>query len=289
MTSEELKLRVRKLRGLIEYHRTLYHTFDAPELSDAAFDALKNELEELENAYPELAKGTSPTQKVGGKPLEGFRKVPHEAPMWSLTDAFSAEEMQDWLERLRNYLKISEQDLLRDGFYCELKIDGLAVEFLYEKGRLVQASTRGDGRTGEDITQNVLTIQSIPAALEQLGHYKIPDHLVVRGEIYITRKELARINNEQEKAGEKLYANARNLAAGSIRQLDPAVAASRAMQSFQYDIVTPISLKPDTHEEKHRALASWGLTVNPHNRLARTLADALRFRDMWEGKRNAIP
>ncbi len=289
MVSEDLKLRVRKLRKLIEYHRTLYHTFDAPEFSDAAFDALKNELEELENKHPELRANDSPTQKVGGKPLEAFRKVSHEAPMLSLTDAFSPEEMNEWLERLRNYLKIGGETLIKDGFYCELKIDGLAVEFVYESGRLVQASTRGDGRTGEDITQNVMTIPTIPHALEQLGTYKIPKRLVVRGEIYITRKELERINRGQVKAGEKAYANTRNLAAGSIRQLDPHVTASRAMQSFQYDIVSPISLESDTHEEKHRVLASWGFTVNPHNRAVKTFSEVLRFRDMWEEKRNSIP
>lgn len=289
MAPNHPKLRVRKLRKLIEYHRTLYHTFDAPELSDAAFDALKNELEGLESKYPELRAENSPTQKVGGKPLPAFKKVTHEAPMLSLTDAFSREEMREWLERLSNYLKIGKEVLLKDGLYCELKIDGLAVEFVYENGNLTQASTRGDGRIGEDITQNVMTIPTIPHELEQLGKHKIPEHLVVRGEIYITRTELARINREQERRGLKPYANPRNLAAGSIRQLDPDIAASRAMQSFQYDITSPFVFNPDTHEEKHRVLASWGFCVNTHNRVVQALEDVFRFRDMWEGKRNALP
>lgn len=289
MAFNDIQLRVRKLRKLIDYHRTLYHTFDAPELSDAAFDALKNELEELENKYTELRTADSPTQKVGGKPLAAFQKVTHEAPMLSLTDAFSRTEMEEWLERLSNYLKIDSSTLTREGFYCELKIDGLAVEFVYENSRLVQASTRGDGRVGEDITQNVLNIPTIPHELVQLGKHKIPDHLVVRGEIYITRKELEQINHEQERLGLKPYANPRNLAAGSIRQLDPKVAASRAMMSFQYDITSPFSFKPDTHEEKHRVLASWGFTVNSHNRSVKTLEDVLRFRDMWEGRRGMLP
>lgn len=288
MENNEKKLRVRKLRKLIEYHRTLYHTFDMPELSDAAFDALKKELEDLEKKYPELNKGDSPTQKIGGAPLQAFQKVPHKAPMLSLSDAFSRKEVEEWFERLCNYLKVTQDVLLEDGFYCELKIDGLAVEFIYENGRLVQASTRGDGRIGEDITQNVLTITTIPHVLEKLGSYEIPKHLVVRGEIYITQKEFIRINLEQKEKGLKLYANMRNLAAGSIRQLDPRIVASRAMGSFQYDIVSQYSLNPDTHEEKHRILASWGFTVNSNNRAVKTLEDVFWFRDMWEEKRNTL-
>lgn len=288
MNREDARLRMHKLRALIEYHRTLYHTFDAPVIDDAAFDTLKNELEELENQFPDLVAADSPTQKVGGAPLDSFVKVPHETPMLSFNDAFSEEEMKEWLERLEKYLgkKIStgKQPL----FYCELKLDGLAVELVYEKGVLAVGATRGDGKIGEDVTQNVKTIGTIPQQLAQLGKWKVPDHLVVRGEIFVPLGELERINREQKNRGEKPYANTRNLAAGSIRQLDPAVAGARKLESYQYDIVTDIGVPVATHEEKHKILASWGFAVNPHNRTEATLADVFAFRDAWEKKREKL-
>jgi DNA ligase (NAD+) len=286
MTKKDAEQRIRKLRKLIEYHRTLYHVFDAPEISDEALDALKNELEELEHRYPELVIPTSPTQTVGGRPLERFVQVRHEAPMLSFFDAFSEEEMRQWLERLENFLGHSLQAGRESLFYCELKIDGLAIELVYDNGRLVRGSTRGDGIVGEDITQNLLTVLSIPQRLEQLGSAPILKHLVVRGEVFITKKELEHINKEQQKKGLRPYANARNLAAGSVRQLDPAITASRRLESFQYDIVTNVGQK--THEEEHKILASWGFKVNEHNRAARSLEEIFVFRNAWEKKREAL-
>ncbi|MEK7465170.1 MAG: NAD-dependent DNA ligase LigA [Patescibacteria group bacterium] len=289
MDKKTAKERIQKLRKLIEYHRTLYHVFDAPEISDSALDALKNELLELERNYPEFAEFGSPTQTVGGKPLDAFKKVSHEAPMLSLNDAFSETEMQKWRERLLNYLDVSAGAIEKNGYYCELKIDGLAIECIYEKGMLVQASTRGDGRIGEDVTQNVHTVSTLPHQLEALGNYPIPEHLVVRGEIYITTKEFEWINREQLKKDLKPYANPRNLVAGSIRQLDPGVAASRRMSSFQYDIVSPLSFSVKTHEEYHKVLASWGFAINPHNRKVGTLKDVFSFRNLWGKKRDSLP
>jgi len=286
MTKKDAEQRIRKLRKLIEYHRTLYHVFDAPEISDEALDALKNELEELEHRYPELVIPTSPTQTVGGRPLEKFVQVRHEAPMLSFFDAFSEEEMRQWLERLENFLGHSLQAGRESLFYCELKIDGLAIELVYDNGRLVRGSTRGDGTMGEDITQNLLTAPSIPQRLEQLGSAPIPQYLVVRGEVFITKKELEHINKEQQKKGLRPYANARNLAAGSVRQLDPAITASRRLESFQYDIVTDVGQM--THEEEHKILASWGFKVNEHNRAARSLEEIFAFRNAWEKKREAL-
>jgi DNA ligase (NAD+) len=275
----------------MNYHRTLYHTHDAPELSDAAFDALKNELEEIEHRFPDLATDDSPTQVVGGAPLDAFTKVQHEVPMTSLNDAFSESEMREWFERLENFLDRKLTATSAPLFYCELKLDGLAVELIYENGNLVRALTRGDGKVGEDVTQNVRTIPTVPRTLSALGSLKIPAHLVVRGEIFISKKELARINAEQEANGEKPYANPRNLAAGSIRQLDPAVAARRKLESYQYDFIPSegsIGADITTHEEKHRALASWGFRVNPENRSAKTLDDVFAFRDTWETKRGKL-
>lgn len=282
MDKKQAKERIEKLKKLIDYHRHLYHTFDAPEIDDATFDTLKNELEELEHKFPDLVSLDSPTQKIGGSPLDKFVKVRHEAPMLSFNDAFSEEEMEEWMERLENYLGVS----IKPEFYCELKIDGLSIMLTYEDGELTTGATRGDGTIGEDVTQNLKTISLIPKKLEKLGKWNIPKHLVVRGEVFITKKELEKINKEQEKKGLKLYANTRNFAAGSIRQLDPKVAASRNLQSFQYEVVTDLGQK--THEEEHRMLASWGFNINPHNKLVRSFDEVLKFRNEWEKGREKL-
>lgn len=288
--TEEVRQRIVLLRKRIEYHRTLYHTFDTPELSDAAFDTLKNELEELERAYPQFSSFDSPTQKVGGKPLDAFVKVAHEAPMLSFSDAFSEEEMREWETRLEKYIHRSfSQTGTHDIYFCELKIDGLAIELVYEHGVLKKAITRGDGRVGEDVTQNVCTIKDVPQKLVQLGTWSIPPHCVIRGEIYITLKELDRINMDRKKRNLSLYANSRNLAAGSIRQLDPSIAASRNLRSFQYDIVAGIPMDVKTHEDKHKVLASWGCMVHPHTKAVATMRDVFAFRDAWEKKRGKLP
>ena len=222
--------RAEKLRKLLDYHRTLYHTFDAPEISDAAFDSLKNELESLEKQFPELKREASPTQLVGAEALKEFPKVHHSVRMLSFNDAFSEREMLAWQERLNNYLKATHnlQHATYD-FYCELKIDGLAIELVYENGKLTQGSTRGDGFIGEDVTQNLKTIPDIPQTLTPLGQWQIPKKLVVRGEVFMNKKELERLNQELKERGAKTYANPRNLAAGSLRQLDSKITASRKL------------------------------------------------------------
>ncbi|MFA5870625.1 MAG: NAD-dependent DNA ligase LigA [Candidatus Paceibacterota bacterium] len=288
MEKKEIQTRIAKLQKLIIYHQTRYYTFDEPEISDAAFDALKEEFEELENKYPEFASQHSPTNLIGGVPLEKFQKVKHEHPMFSLQDAFNVQEMNDWIERISNFLKISKEFLEQNSYYCELKIDGLAIELIYKKGILVCASTRGDGKIGEDVTQNISTIKSIPQTLTQLGSIKIPDELIVRGEVFLSKKELKRVNSEQENKGLKPYANTRNLAAGSLRQLDSQITASRRLESFQYDIVGVVEEQFQTHEEKHKALASWGFTINSYNSCAKNINEALKVRDIWERKREAL-
>lgn len=288
--TEEVRQRIVLLRKRIEYHRTLYHTFDTPELSDAAFDTLKNELEELERAYPQFSSFDSPTQKVGGKPLDTFIKVAHETPMLSFSDAFSEEEMREWETRLEKYIhRKFSQTGTHDIYFCELKIDGLAIELVYEHGVLKKAITRGDGRVGEDVTHNVRTIKDVPQKLVQLGTWSIPPHCVIRGEIYITLKELDKINTDRKKRKMSLYANSRNLAAGSIRQLDSSVAASRNLRSFQYDIVAGIPMDVKTHEDKHKVLASWGCMVHPYTRAVGSMQDVYAFRDTWEKKRGKLP
>lgn len=288
MEKREIHDRIIKLRKTIEYHQSRYYTFDDPEISDAAFDGLKEELEELEKKYPDIELEASPTHRIGGVPLEKFTKVKHEHPMLSLQDAFSEIEMAEWVERISNFLKISKESLERKEYYCELKIDGLAIELTYKKGVLVCASTRGDGKIGEDVTQNISTIISIPQKLIQLGNVQIPDELVVRGEVFLTKKELARVNSEQQKRGLKAYANTRNLAAGSLRQLDPKITASRKLESFQYDIVGGIEKQFSTHEEKHKALASWGFTTNKYNICAENINEVIKIRNDWEKKREKL-
>lgn len=280
MTKQEAKTRIEKLKKSIENYRYEYHVHDKSLISDAALDSLKKELFDLEMQFPEFITSDSPTQRIGGEPLKEFSKVRHETPMISFNDAFSEEDMQDWLKRLENYLgrplKESKQT-----FYCELKIDGLAIELRYEKGLFVQGSTRGDGQVGEDVTNNLKTVEAIPLKLNK------ELDILVRGEVFLTKKEFERMNKEQEKSGGKIYANPRNVAAGSIRQLDPKITASRKLDSFQYDIITDLGQK--IHEEEHEMLKSFGFKINSHNRHARDLNEVFEFHRYWGKHREQLP
>ncbi len=297
------KLRIKKLKNEINRYRYAYHVEDKSLISDEALDSLKKELFELEQQFPEFITADSPTQRVSGKPLDEFKKITHVAPMISLNDTFSEDETRGWLTRLENYLKAPVSQT-NDTFYCELKIDGLAVELEYENGLFVRGATRGDGLIGEDITQNLKTIEAIPLKLE--GDY--PKKLVVRGEVFLTKKEFTHINEEQEKKGEKIYANPRNVAAGSLRQLDPKITASRKLDSFAYDIVNRYSLSEvevgpslraisrsrgnltySTHESEHIALKSFGFKTNPDNKPAGTLEEVFAFHDYWAKHRDKLP
>ncbi len=285
MTKSEARERIAHLRTTIDHHRYLYHVLDRAEISDAALDSLKKELFDLEQQFPDLVTPDSPTRRVGGEPLKEFAKVRHAERMTSFNDAFSEEDMRDWLARLENYLGRalrSPSSLSRPLFYCELKIDGLAVELEYENGAFVRGSTRGDGLTGEDVTQNLRTIEAIPLKLLP----PVPRRLVVRGEVFLTKKEFARINKDQEKKGAKAYANPRNIAAGSIRQLDPKITASRRLDSFQYDIVTDLGQK--THEEEHSMLKAMGFKTNPNNKPAKSIGEVFDFREYWAKHRERL-
>lgn len=282
MNKNEIKKRIEKLKTEINYYRYAYHSLDKFLISDAALDSLKKELFDLETQHPEFITLDSPTQRIGGKPLEKFKKVFHTTPMLSFNDAFSEDDMKDWVKRVENYLG----NKLAGDFYCELKIDGLAVELIYENSIFVQGSTRGDGLIGEDITQNLKTIEAIPLKLE-FEKFKIPPRLVVRGEVFVNKKEFEKINKEAEKSGGKIFANPRNMAAGSMRQLDSKITASRNLDSFIYDIVDNINLK--THEEKHRLLEKFSFKINPHNRIAKSLKEVFEFRNYWEKYRDKLP
>lgn len=278
-TKKHTKERIEQLKKTINHHRYLYHVLNKPEISDAALDSLKKELFDLELKYPEFITFDSPTQRIGGTPLKEFKKIQHSAPMLSFNDAFSEQDMRDWIERVENYLGVK----IKPEFYCELKIDGLAIELVYENGVFVRGSTRGDGLIGEDITQNLKTIEAIPLKLE------IPKKLVVRGEVFIAKKEFERINKEQEKKGGKVFANPRNMAAGSVRQLDPKITANRKLDSFIYDIITDLGQK--THEEEHQLLKDLGFKINFHNQPAKSLEEVFKFRNYWseEKHREKLP
>ena len=279
MNKQEAKSRIQALKKEVRRYRHAYHVLNKSLISEDALDSLKKELFDLEEQYPEFITPDSPTQRVAGKPLEKFVKVGHESPMLSFNDAFSREDMEAWFTRVENYLGKK----VKPEFYVELKIDGLAIELIYEKGLLLQGSTRGDGRTGEDVTQNLRTIEAIPLSLES----GVPQRVIMRGEVFLTRKDFARINREQEKKGEKVYANPRNVAAGSVRQLDPKITASRKLDSFAYDIVTGFNTK--THEDEHKTLHKWGFKTNPNNKLVKSLEEVFEFRDYWESHRDKLP
>jgi len=278
MDKKQAKARIEKLKKEIWHHSYLYHVLDRPEISDSAFDTLKNELEELELKFPDLITSDSPTQRVSGKPLEKFNKFHHPAPMLSFNDAFGKEEMEEWFKRNEKIVKNFD----KDGYYCELKIDGLAIELIYENGILKTGATRGDGEIGEDVTQNLKTIASIPLRLFE----SYPKKLIVRGEVFLDKKEFQRINKELEKKGEKIYANPRNLAAGSIRQLDPEITAGRHLDSFAYSLITYQGQR--VHEEEHKILKAFGFKTNPNNRFCKNLKEVEEFENYWEKNREKL-
>ena len=300
MTKTEVKERIEKLRDLINHHRYLYHVLDKQEISESALDSLKKELFDLEEDYPELMTSDSPTQRIGGKSLDKFVKVRHSEPMISLNDAFSENDIQDWIERISRILAPEEINLL--DFFCELKIDGLAIELIYEKGILKKGATRGDGLIGEDVTQNLKTIEAIPLKLRREENSlvdlrkeldvitlkkEIPPILIVRGEAFITKKDFEKLNQEQLKKGLPLYANPRNVAAGSIRQLDPKITSQRRMDSFAYDLLT--DLGQNNHEQKHKILKALGFKTNPHNKYCKNLAEIFEFHKYCQHLREKIP
>lgn len=275
LAKPQAKVRIAKLRQEINHHRYLYHVLDKEEISAEALDSLKHELAQLEDQYPDLITPDSPTQRVAGKPLEGFSQVTHRVPMLSLTDVFSPDELKEWENRLKNV--IGNQPI---EYYTELKYDGLAVSLRYEKGMLVQASTRGNGRVGEDVTTNVRTIESVPLRLEK------PVDLEARGEIFMSKKSFTAVNKAQEKAGLPVYANPRNLAAGTIRQLDPKLVAKRPLDMVVYGLVDD-TLK--RHNEEHERAGDLGLKVDRHSRVCRNLDEVIAYWEEMEHRRNTLP
>ena len=263
------KNRVLELHSLINFHSHKYHSLDTPEIEDNEYDALFQELLQLEDRFPELLYDFSPSQRVGSKPLDGFKKIEHLIPMLSLENAFNQQDMEDFNKRILERLLI-EADV---NFSCEPKLDGIAVNLLYKNGRLDLASTRGDGKIGEDITHNIRTINSIPLSLID-SNSKLPTVIEIRGEVFIEKKDFDLANKKAIKAGEKTFANPRNAAAGSLRQLDPSIAASRPLKFYAHGMgfIEEGDFKlPDSQSEMLKQYKSWGLPTNPYNDVAANL------------------
>ena len=273
--SRETKERYEKLKKGVNRYRTLYHVYDKEEISEAALDSLKHELTEIEAEYPELVSPDSPSQRVAGKPLPEFKKVPHKVAQWSFNDAFSEKELREFDVRVKRMLKTTETI----EYVCELKIDGLKVILEYEKGLLKVAATRGDGVVGEDVTNNIKTIESVPLSLER------PVDVIVEGEVWMSEKSFAALNRERERAGEALFANPRNAAAGSIRQLDPKIAASRKLDTFIYDIAQTSEALPGTQKEELAYLRELGFKVNSHFKLVRSVEEIVLYWQEWQDKK----
>lgn len=270
---------IRDLRERIRYHDYRYYVLDSPEISDAEYDRLYKELLRLESQYPDLVTPDSPTQRVGGQPLAGFQTVTHTLPVLSLSNAFNHEDVVAFDRRVRAAAREGEAI----EYVVEPKIDGLSVILRYRDGMLVQGATRGDGVTGEDVTLNVRTVKSIPLALRSA-----PAFVEVRGEVFMPRSEFARLNAERDERGEPPFANPRNAAAGSLRQLDPRITASRALDSFVYEIRVLEGMSVSTHSEALGVLSSWGFKTPPASTFS-NIDDLLKYLDEWDEKRGSLP
>ncbi len=269
--------RAAHLRHELERHNRLYYMEAESEISDAAFDALLRELEALEEAHPELADPDSPTQRVGGAPIEGFENVRHTVPMLSIDNTYNAGELRAFDERVRKGLPTGESP----NYVVELKLDGVAMALRYEQGKFVRAVTRGDGVTGDDVTANVRTIRAVPLALKG----QPPAFLEVRGEVFMTRAELERLNRLREKQGEAPYANPRNTTAGTLKQLDPKQVARRKLDMYAYDIVPVEGVDIRSHMDTLSRLKSYGFPVNPHSVLCAHIEEVIAACDSWGTRR----
>lgn len=287
MNRSEAAERIEKLRTLINDYRYHYHVLDESTMSEAAADSLKHELTQLEEQFPDLITPDSPTQRVAGTALEGFQKVTHRVPMISLQDVFSREEVEAWVKRTEKLAPAVKIE-----YFTDVKMDGLACSLIYEDGLLVQAITRGDSRVGEDVTQNVRTIENVPLSLRHHDSFEFlcKGRTEIRGEIIIRKDEFAKLNAAQLAAGKPVYANPRNLAAGTIRQLNPELVASRPLEFHGYDLLRiddPATIP--THQHAYDAMQALGITRNAIARTFDELDDVMMYVDEWETKRHDLP
>ncbi|MCX6760593.1 MAG: NAD-dependent DNA ligase LigA [Candidatus Nealsonbacteria bacterium] len=295
MDKQQVKQRIEKLKKLINHHRYLYHVLDKEDISGAALDSLKHELYVLEQQYPDFITIDSPTQRVGGDPLKKFKKIEHKVPMLSIEDIFSEKELYDWEEYLKRLAHESHFE-----YFAELKIDGFAVTLIYEKGLFAAGATRGNGKVGEDVTQNLKTIESIPLELHfyeelspNLKHLEKGlkeaikgGRIEIRGEVYMDKRDFEDFNQSRTKNNLSLFSNPRNLAAGSIRQLDPGIADSRPLKFLAYDMLTDIG--QTKHSEEHHLLPALGFKTD-QGKICRNLSEIMVFWQEIEKKREKLP
>ncbi len=279
--------RLDKLKASIERHRYNYHVLDKEEISAEVLDSLKRELSQIEEEYPELVTPDSPSQRVAGKPLDGFKKVPHKVSQWSFNDAFTEDDMVKFDERVKRFLAGGARDkttvvgaktsgVVAPTYICELKIDGLKLVLEYEKGLLKTAATRGDGKVGEDVTENVKMIESVPLRLNEAID------CIVEGEVWMAKSTLADLNKQRTEAGEEPFANPRNLAAGSMRQLDPQMVKDRRLNTFVYDISAFGEKIPDRQIDELKRLQALGFKVNPHFASCKNIGEVVTFWKKWQ-------
>src|SRR5258708_2040775 len=285
-TSKDLDKQNESLREKIRHHEYLYYVLDQPEISDAKFDELMQQLKDLEGDHPELITADSPTQRVGGKPREGFVKVAHSSPMLSLDNTYNEEELRAWERRVHELSGRTDVD-----YVCELKLDGMSLALIYEDGRLVRGITRGDGSIGEDVTLNVRTVRSVPLSIprEKLQKAGIPPDFEVRGELLMPLAAFKKMNEERESKGLSLFANPRNATAGTVRQLESRVTAERRLDYFSYMLLEKGRTYFDRHSKTLHALDAAGFKVNQSHKLAHDIDEAWAFIREWEEKRGSLP
>jgi DNA ligase (NAD+) len=278
--------KIEALREKIRHHEYLYHVLDQPEISDQDFDKLLRQLKDLEAEHPSLITQDSPTQRVGGKPREGFVKVAHSSPMLSLDNTYSEDELRGWERRVHELSGRKDVD-----YVCELKLDGMSLALTYEDGKLMHGVTRGDGSIGEDVTLNVRTVGSIPLSIshEKLKKAGIPQSFEARGELLMPTAAFKKLNEERERAGLATFANPRNFTAGTVRQLDASITAQRRLDFFPYILLSNGRTYFDCHWETLTALDKAGFKVNPHRKLVHSMDEVWAFIQEWEGKRESLP
>jgi DNA ligase (NAD+) len=285
VASKDVEGKIESLREKIRHHEYLYYVLDQPEISDAEFDKLMRRLKDLEAEHPELLTADSPTQRVGGKPREGFVKVRHSSPMLSLDNTYNEEELRDWERRVHELSGREDVD-----YVCELKLDGMSLALIYEDGKLVRGITRGDGTVGEDVTLNIRTVRSVPLSIpkEKLKIAGIPANFEVRGELLMPTAAFKKVNEERERKGLATFANPRNFTAGTVRQLDANITAERRMDYFPYILLENGRTYFDRHWKTLDALVAAGFKVNQNRKLAHNMEEVWAFIQEWEGKRESL-
>ncbi len=283
---KDAEKKIESLRDEIRHHEYLYYVVDRPEISDFEYDKLMQQLQKLESEHPSLITPDSPTQRVGGKPREGFVKVRHSSPMLSLDNTYNEEELRAWERRVHELTGRKEVD-----YVCELKLDGMSLSLGYDDGRLVRGVTRGDGTTGEDVTLNVRTVRSVPLSVpkEKLKKAGIPSYFEVRGELLMPTAAFKKLNEERERDGLPTFANPRNFTAGTVRQLDASITAQRRLDYFAYMLLENGHTYFDHHSKTLDALDAAGFKVNPHRKLVHSMEEVWKFIQEWEEKRDSLP